>query len=225
MRLRWDSSSGLLRVFVAAARVNSRAILAHSVPANDDGLSLPLGCVLCELIHAVSFAFALRSFFSRRFFTVFKPLVLVVVSDRREADLLPLTTWIRSHGCDVCACLASRFPPLRCWSDRFCCALLASPSVLTPAGGTVALRSPVDAWYLDSETSCPAQILPWLHASLKRGGVGVLMRRIGSARPRWGCYRQVRGCGLDLWKPQLRSWDGAQLAYPGRREPDLRARA
>jgi len=145
-----------------------------------------------------------------------KPVVLLVIPEDVEHMLRPVSTWIRSHGCDVCACLDSRFPPLRCWSDRFVCAILPSPDLLKR------VRSPVDTWYLDSEGSAPALILPWLHASLRRGGVGVLMRRIGSTRPRWGCYRQVRGCGLDLWASPGRSWDGAVLAYAGRRAPDLR---
>jgi hypothetical protein len=163
---------------------------------------------------------------------MFKPVVLVVVPEEMpgsglspEELLLALSSWVRSHGCDVCACFDTRFPPLRCWSDRFCCALLPSPALLAPAGAQSPLRSPIDTWYLDQESTCPAAILPWLHASLKRGGVGVLMRRIGSTRPRWGSYRQVRGCGLDLFAERQRSWDGALLAYAGRRAPDLRARA
>jgi hypothetical protein len=157
---------------------------------------------------------------------MFKPVVLVVIPEempessiRPEELLLALSTWVRSHGCDVCACFDTRFPPLRCWSDRFCCAILPRPGLLE---GT---RSPIDAWYLESEKSCPATILPWLQASLRRGGVGVLMRSLRSTRPRWGCYRQVRGCGLDLFAERKRSWDGVLLAYAGRREPDLRARA
>jgi hypothetical protein len=164
-----------------------------------------------------------------RIFAMFKPVVLVVVPEQfHDADgrvvggeslLVALSTWIRSHGCDVCACLETRVPPLRCWPDRFVCALLPGPELLA---GT---RSPVDTWYLESEATCPARLLPWLHAALLRGGVGVVMRRIGSTRPRWGCYRQVRGCGLDLFHEQKRNWDGALLAYPGRRALDLRARA
>lgn len=158
-----------------------------------------------------------------------KAVVLVVVPEEYadlegrvvggEPLLAALSAWIRRHGCDVCACLDSRIPPLRCWSDRFCAALLPGPELLK---GT---RSPVDTWYLDSESTSPDRILPWLHAALKRGGVGVQMRHASSTRPRLGCYRQVRGCGLDLFHDRERSWDGALLAYPGRRALDLRARA
>lgn len=150
-----------------------------------------------------------------------KPCVLVVVAEREEWLLPVLAEWVRKHGVDVCACLDSRVPPLRCWSERFVAAILPSPDLI--AGS----RSPIDTWYSSQESSCAATMLPWLHACLRRGGWGVPLRSAFSTRPRLGCLRQVRGCGLDLVYQERdeRSWDGARLAYPGRRSPDLRARA
>jgi hypothetical protein len=57
------------------------------------------------------------------------------------------------------------------------------------------LVSPVDTIYLDEGLS-GAQIAEVVCASVQRGGVGVA-RRNGVARPVWGSYRQVKGCGLE----------------------------
>jgi hypothetical protein len=122
-------------------------------------------------------------------FRMQKPLILLVCTD--VGTLKVLAEWVRSHGCDVCACLDSEIPPVRCWPDRFIGAVLAHRGLVQAV--------PIDAFYLDSGFDArlgKRMIESWLERNAK-GGVGVIIRP-GRTRPVWGSCRLVRGCGRAL---------------------------
>ena len=116
-----------------------------------------------------------------------KPLVLVV--QETHPLLSSFGQWVRSHGCDVCACDLTEVPPIRVWSDRFVGAVLPDrehfPSI------------PIDAFFTCEgfRADFAKRLLEsWIE---RKGGVGVTIRP-GRTRPVWGSYRLVRGCGRAL---------------------------
>jgi hypothetical protein len=127
-----------------------------------------------------------------------KPLILVVC--RSSSLLSTMGQWVRSHGCDCCACLDSEIPPLRCWSDRFIGAVLHDRELVAGV--------PIDALYLGEgwNAHLAKRLLEsWIERNAK-GGVGVIVRP-GRTRPVWGSYRLVRGCGRALIRDEA-IWDG-----------------